>query len=140
MITIKENVNNIKEFNYLYDEVGWGHYDDKTSKKALMNTFYSVWVYDDDKIIGFGRLIGDCICFMYIHDVIVHPKYQSQKIGTMIMKRLLEQIKLIQKDNPDLRVYLGASKGKEKFYEKFGFVDRKDADLGAGMILKVFDK
>ena len=31
-------------------------------------------------------------------------------------------------------VYLGASKGKEKFYEKFGFVARKDADLGEGMI------
>jgi len=29
------------------------------SEKALANTIYSVSVYDDDKIIGFGRLIGD---------------------------------------------------------------------------------
>ena len=38
-------------------------------------------------------------------------------------------------DNSDLRVYLGASKNKEKFYEKFGFIKRIDADLGYGMIL-----
>ena len=33
-----------------------------------------------------------------------------------------------------MRAYLGASKGKEGFYEKLGFVKREDADLGAGMI------
>ena len=31
---------------------------------------------------------------------------------------------------------LGASKHREKFYEKFGFVKRIDADLGYGMIYK----
>lgn len=39
-------------------------------------------------------------------------------------------------ENPSLRVYLGASKNKEKFYERFGFVKRIDANLGYGMILK----
>ena len=53
MISIKENVNSIEEFNYLYDAVGWGSYDEKVSEKALANTMYSVSVYDDDKIIEF---------------------------------------------------------------------------------------
>ena len=46
------------------------------------------------------------------------------------------KIKELKKTNPDLRVYLGASKNKEQFYEKFGFIKRIDADLGYGMILK----
>lgn len=66
----------------------------------------------------------------------VLPEYQSKKIGTMIMNRLLEKINELKKENPNLRVYLGASKNKEKFYEKFGFVKRIDANLGYGMILK----
>ena len=134
MILIKENVNSVEEFNYLYDAVGWGSYDKEISKKALSNTYYSVSIYDDNKIIGYGRLIGDGICFMYIHDVMVIPKYQNKKIGTSVMNKLLEKIKKIKKENPDLRVYLGASKGKEGFYKKFGFIERQDADLGAGMI------
>lgn len=136
MIKLKENVNNVQEFNLLYDLVGWGSYDDEISKKALANTYYSVSIYDDETIIGYGRLMGDGICFMYIHDVMVRPNYQNKKIGTMIMNKLLDKIKTIERENPDLRVYLGASKGKEEFYEKFGFTKRINADLGYGMILK----
>ena len=135
VITIKENIKNLDEFNYLYDAVGWEAYDDNISKQALNNTFYSISVYDDDKIIGYGRLIGDTICFLYIHDVMVVPEYQGKKIGTLIMNKLLDKVKEIKKINPDMRVYLGASKGKEDFYRKFGLVDRKEASLGAGMFL-----
>ncbi len=134
MIIIKENVNDVEEYNLLYDLVGWGSYDKEISKKALNNTYYSVSIYDENKIIGYGRLIGDGICFMHIHDVMVIPEYQNKKIGTSIMNKLLEKIKEIKKENPDLRVYLGASKGKEGFYKKFGFIERRNADLGAGMI------
>ena len=71
---------------------------------------------------------------MHIHDVMVMPEYQNKKIGTSIMNKLIEKIETIEKENQDVRVYLGASKGKEGFYRKFGFIERQDADLGAGMI------
>ena len=135
MISIKENIKNVEEFNLLYDAVGWGAYNKIITQKALDNTFYSVSIYDDNKIIGYGRIIGDAICFLYIQDIMVKPEYQGNKIGTMIMNKLLEKINEIKKENPDLRVYLGASKNREKFYEKFGFVKRIDADLGYGMVL-----
>lgn len=136
MIKILENINNVEEFNYLYDKVGWGSYDNKISQKALDNTIYSVSIYEDNQIIGFGRLIGDSICFIYIHDVMVIPKYQSKKIGTLIMNKLIEKINEIKKENPNVRVYLGASEGKEGFYRRFNFITREEANLGSGMILK----
>ena len=136
MIRIKENNKNVEEFNKLYDSVGWGAYSNEISTKALDNTFYSVSVYDDEKIIGYGRLIGDTICFIYLHDIMVLSEYQAKGIGTLIMNKLLEKIEEIKKENPGLRVYLGALKNKEVFYKKFGFIERKDANLGAGMILK----
>lgn len=136
MLSIKENNKNIEEFNLLYDSVEWGAYSSDVSKRALDNTFYSVSIYEDDAIVGYGRLVGDTICFMYIQDVMVKPEFQNKKIGTMIMNKLLEKIKELKKENPSIRVYLGANKGKEKFYEQFGFVKRIDANLGYGMILK----
>ena len=140
MINIKENIKNVEEFNLLYDDVGWGAYDDNITQKALDNTFYSVSAYDDNMIVGYGRIIGDTICFLYIQDIMVKPEYQGNKIGTMIMNKLLEKINEIKQENPDLRVYLGASKNREEFYEKFGFIKRIDADLGYGMILKKWKK
>ncbi len=112
MLTIKENNKNINEFNLLYDSVGWGAYDKTISKRALDNTFYSVSVYDDNNIVGYGRLVGDTICFMYIQDVMVKPEFQNKKIGTLIMNKLLEKINELKKENPNIRVYLGASKNK----------------------------
>lgn len=88
-----------------------------------------------DKLVGYGRIIGDKTIFLYIQDVMVLPKYQGKKIGTGIMKELLKQIDKYKTVNPYIRTYLGASKGKEKFYEKFGFVSRPNDELGAGMIL-----
>ena len=135
-MVVKENIKSIAEFNYLYDAVGWGAYDDSITKIALDNTFYSVSIYDDDKIVGYGRLIGDGICFMYIHDIMVLPEYQNQKIGTLIMNNLLQKINELEKENPELLTYLGASKGKEEFYERFGFKKRTDVGLGHGMVLE----
>ena len=63
------------------------------------------------------------------------PEYQGKKIGTGIMNTLLEKINEYKKVNPEIRTYLGASKGRESFYERFGFISRPNDDLGAGMIL-----
>ena len=136
MLSIKENNKNVDEFNMLYEAVGWGAYDKNISQRALDNTYYSISVYEDDNIVGYGRLIGDTICFMYIQDVMVKPEFQNKKIGTLIMNKLLEKTNELKSENPDIKIYLGASKNKEKFYEKFGFVKRIDENLGYGMILK----
>lgn len=132
---ILENIDNVKEFNELYDAVGWGSYEEEISKKALSNNIYSVSVYENENIIGYGRIIGDGIVFLYIHDIMVKPEYQGKGIGKTIMNKLLTKIHELQKINPDLRTYLGASKGKENFYKKCGFITREEANLGAGMIL-----
>lgn len=134
-IKIVENKISVDEFNYLYNSVGWGTIDTLVIKEALSNTLYSVTLYDGDKLIGFGRIIGDKTMFLYIQDVMVIPSYQGKKIGTEIMNKLLEKVMEYKKVNPSIRTYLGASLGKENFYKRFGFATRKDASLGEGMVL-----
>lgn len=64
----------------------------------------------------------------------VCPEYQGIGIGTGIMNKILNKVNEYRRVNPSIRVYLGASKGKEGFYEKFGFVGRPNGSLGAGMV------
>ena len=135
MINIKNNKISANDFNYLTDKVGWGTRDVKVIEEALNNTLYSVSIYDNDKIIGYGRIIGDKTIFLYIQDIMVVPEYQGKKIGSKIMNVLLNQIEEYKRVNPNIRTYLGASKGKEEFYKKFGFITRSEADLGEGMVL-----
>ena len=123
------------EFNMLTESVGWGTRENNIIEEALRNTLYSLCVYDGNNIIGYGRIIGDKTIFLYIQDIMVIPEYQGKQIGTGIMNKLIEKINEYKKMNPEIRTYLGASKGKEAFYEKFGFVPRPNEELGAGMIL-----
>lgn len=135
MIRIEENKISVVDFNCLTNKVGWGTRDEKVIEEALNNTLYSVSIYNNNEIIGYGRIIGDKTIFLYIQDVMVVPDYQGKKIGTKIMNVLLDKINEYKKLNPNIRTYLGPSKGKEKFYEKFGFKTRSEANLGEGMVL-----
>ena len=134
-ITYKEYTPTPEEFNNLTEAVDWGTRENKIIEEALKHTLYSLCVYDENKLIGYGRIIGDKTIFLYIQDIMVIPEYQGKKIGTGIMNKLIEKINEYKKVNPEIRTYLGASKGKESFYEKFGFISRPNEDLGAGMIL-----
>ena len=135
MIKYIEQTPSAEAFNYLTNSVGWGTRKNSIVEEALKNTLYSLCIYDDNKLIGYGRIIGDKTIFLYIQDVMVIPEYQNKHIGTGIMENLLSQINEYIKINPDIRTYLGASKGREPFYEKFGFISRPNEDLGSGMIL-----
>ncbi len=134
-ITYKEYTPTPEEFNNLTEAVDWGTRENKIIEEALKHTLYSLCVYDENKLIGYGRIIGDKTIFLYIQDIMVIPKYQGKKIGTGIMNKLIEKINEYKKVNPEIRTYLGATKGKESFYEKFGFISRPNEELGAGMIL-----
>lgn len=135
MIKYIEHIPSAEEFNYLTNSVDWGTRDNNIVEEALKNTLYSLCVYDDNKLIGYGRIIGDKTIFLYIQDIMVIPEYQNKYIGTEIMNNLLKQINEYKKINSSIRTYLGASKGKESFYEKFGFISRPNDELGSGMIL-----
>lgn len=135
MITYVENIKDVKEFNSLTEDVGWGTRDELLVKKALENTLYSISAYDYGNIVGYGRIIGDETIFLYVQDIMVKTDYQNKKIGTNIMYKLLDKIEEYKKINPDIRVYIGPDFGKENFYRRFGFKTRKEAHLGDGMIL-----
>jgi cation:H+ antiporter len=79
---------------------------------------------------GMGRVVGDGSYFT-IYDVVVHKDFQGMGYGSIIIKHIIDWYKTIKDD--DTFLYLDASKGKEKFYEKFGFRSRPNEDVGAGM-------
>ena len=135
MIKYIEQNPTAQEYNNLTNSVGWGKRDNQIVEEALKNTLYSYCGYDNSKLILYGRIIGDKTIFLYIQDIMVIPDYQNKHIGTEIMNNLLKQINEYKKINPSIRTYLGASKGKESFYEKFGFISRPNEELGSGMIL-----
>jgi GNAT superfamily N-acetyltransferase len=122
-----------EEFNALRVAVGWGAIENSLAVKGLENTAFTICVRDTDKAIGMARVITDYGYVVYIADVIVLPEYQGNGIGTEIMTRVMAYINANIAPGQGKYIALMASKGREEFYEKFGFVKRPNDTLGCGM-------
>ena len=94
--------------------VGMAHYSPERHEKAFEASYCAVFLYDNDKLVGFGRAISDGAYQAAIYDCAVIEEYQGHGLGRLIVQEVLSRI-------PDCNVILYASPGKEGFYEKQGF-------------------
>jgi ribosomal protein S18 acetylase RimI-like enzyme len=122
-----------EDYNQLRQLVGWGIYERDVILQALPNSLYCVCAVKDGEIIGMSRIIGDGGIAYYIQDVIVKPDYQRKGVGTKLMDKIMEYIRLHANNNSVIG--LMAAKGKEPFYIRYGFTGRPDDRLGSGMTM-----
>jgi ribosomal protein S18 acetylase RimI-like enzyme len=132
-VEIVEKLPTSEEYNQLRSMVGWGTYELEVIEKALPNSLYCVCASVDNKTMGMARVIGDNGLTYYILDVIVIPEYQRQGIGTAMMDKVMAFIRTHASKNSIIA--LMAAKGKEGFYERYGFTQRPNDRLGCGMTL-----
>jgi GNAT superfamily N-acetyltransferase len=98
------------------------------TKEAMPRSIFAVTIYDNDKLIAMGRLIGDLGCSVQIVDIAVHPEYQKQGLSRVVMEHIME---FINKHVPTTAtVCLFAD--VDYLYKKFGFIV---PDNTTGMIL-----
>jgi ribosomal protein S18 acetylase RimI-like enzyme len=89
---------------------------------------YSVCAVEDDKVIGFARLVGDGGLYFYLQDVIVLPAHQRKGVGSALVERLLAF--LGSTALPGAFIGLMAAKGASDFYRRYGFAERPEGRPG----------
>lgn len=128
-------VSNITAKNYklLREAVGWNCPDNIQITESLGNSLFLTVAEYNGESIGCARIIGDGCYFYFIVDVMVLPEYQGMDIGKQLMTNVMNYIKKQTKTGQTVSVQLMAAKGKEAFYEKFGFTSRTGENMGYGM-------
>lgn len=128
------NTIDVQDYLRIRAEVGWITLLDTQAKKALDNSICVFGAYDDDHLIGMGRIVGDGAVICYIQDLIVVPDYQSKGVGSMLLTHLTEYVRNLKEQDSQMMLCLMCAKGREQFYEKHGFIARPTSELGPGMI------
>lgn len=77
----------------------------------------TVLARDGEKLVGMCRASWDGAIMAEVKNVVVHPDYQRQGIGTELVRLLLEGLERLQVSH----VTLITGPGQEAFYERFGF-------------------
>jgi GNAT superfamily N-acetyltransferase len=129
--TIVEKLPGPEEYNFLRHAVGWGTYRKDVIEKSLPNSLYCVCAFVMDELVGMARVVGDDGLVYYVQDVIVVPDCQRQGIGAQLMERIMSYIETHASQNSVIG--LMSARGKEAFYEKYGFTNRPNDRFGSGM-------
>lgn len=81
-----------------------------------------------------GRIVGDGAIYFYIQDIIVIPSYQGRGIGLLIMN----EIEAYLEENAFNNSFIGlmAADGVQKFYHKFGYLERAETQPGMSKLMK----
>ncbi len=128
-----QNILTADDYLYIHKEMQYQLEPKEQIEQALKKGIFSVVVKDGEKIIGMGRMVGDGYMYCYIQDVRVLPQYQKKGIGKAIINKLLDYARQNGIPNTSISIGLTSAKGKENFYEKFGFVKLPDVHMGSGM-------
>ncbi|MBQ7871793.1 MAG: GNAT family N-acetyltransferase [Oscillospiraceae bacterium] len=104
----------------LYRAVGWSNYYDRPQMvaAAFAKSLCTVGAWEDGRLVGFLRAVGDGASILFIQDIVVHPDCQRRGIGTALMRAILERYPAVYQtelatDNTEKTV---------AFYRSLGFV------------------
>ena len=101
----------------LRQAVGWNRMERDLSDPRLTTTL-QLCAFEENHLIGYAQVISNQVTDAYIQDVMVHPDYQRQGIGTQLMEKLLSRL---EEDGIYMVSVIYGEEVLRPFYERFGF-------------------
>ncbi|MCQ6561265.1 GNAT family N-acetyltransferase [Paenibacillus mendelii] len=119
--TIKYTTNPPENFDQLlalYESLGWNSLGLTGDELELMckQSWYAMYAFDEQQLVGMGRVVSDGVITGVICGVCVLPSYQSTGIGKEMLNRIIhhcEQNRVIPQ--------LMCVEHLEAYYETLGF-------------------
>ena len=115
---------NAAELNQLLRQTDWAN--DRSAldvQISLDNSQLTLGVWDDDRLIGFCRVVTDDIFRAVIDDVVVDADYRGLGIATTMLDKLLKRLQHIE------IVMLDCAPNLCGFYARLGFQVKPDTSM-----------
>ena len=80
-----------REILLLYASVGWTAYTDQpeTLRRGFENSLLTLAAYEENRLIGVLRAVGDGQTIVFVQDSLILPEYQRRGVGTALLRELL---------------------------------------------------
>lgn len=99
----------------LFKAVAWKYRKAGEIESAFRNSTATIFVYHNELVIAFGRVVGDGRYYAMLADIVVDPDYQGQGLGKYLVQSLNDQL-------VDYHfVNLTAAPGADRFYKSIGW-------------------
>jgi len=110
----------IDQLHRIFKLVGWSDGSEtnemlKNYNIPFINSTLVISAWENDKLIGFVRVLSDKIFRSIIYDLAVDPEYQKSGIGIKLIKKCIEHF-------PNSEWLAQTKEHIAGFYEKIGFM------------------
>ena len=141
----KINYNDIKkdlpvdQLHRIFKLVGWSDGSEtpemiENYNVPFINFTLVISTWENNKLIGFVRVLSDKMFRSIIYDLAVDPEYQNNGIGSELVKKCIEHF-------PNSEWLVGTTDYIAGFYEKIGFeILGKNGSVFLGIPCKLFTK
>lgn len=109
----------LPQVKVLYEKEGWRAYlnNDEMLRMAYVDSLWIYGAFDDDRLIGLVRCVGDGQHILLVQDLIVDPEYRGKGIGTTLFKAAWDRY-------THVRMFMVvtdlASPSANRFYQRLG--------------------
>ena len=99
----------------LFYKIEWKHRLAEEIAAAFKNSTTTIFIFKEDQIIAFGRVVGDGRYYAMLADIVVDPDFQGRGLGKYLVSTLNNQLVNYHFVN------LTAAPGADDFYKGMGW-------------------
>jgi len=99
----------------LFQKINWKHRKAEEIEAAFRNSTSTIFIFKDEQVIAFGRVVGDGRYYAMLADIVVDPDYQGQGLGKYLVTTLNNSLINYHFVN------LSAAPGADNFYKSMGW-------------------
>ena len=115
---------NPEDLRQLFQQTDWASARDPLDiQQMLDHSHLTLGVWDEERLIGFARVITDDRYRALIDDVVVDSAYRQRGIASQMLDKLLKRLEHIE------QVMLDCDKELAGFYARFGFSEKDCAAM-----------
>ena len=121
-----------EEILTLYGSVGWSNYTNRPDmlRQAFQHSLVIYGAYDQGKLIGLIRMVGDGHSVILFQDILILPQYQGLGIGTALVNYVLNEYE----DVYQKLLFTEQTPETIGFYKSLGF--HMDTEFGCCRFMK----
>lgn len=117
--SVKKEIN-ADDFINIRQSLNWNMIPKKLVESAIKGSMINISVFDNDKCIGVGRIVGDGALKGMLTDIMVLKEYQNKGVGKLIVTSLIQELENMVKDGCCFQLEASPTAKNREFYIKCG--------------------
>lgn len=108
------------DFINIRNNLKWNSIQYDLVKRAIDGSMINISVFDQDKCVGIGRIVGDKALKGMLTDIMVMKEYQNKGVGKIIVTSLIKELDNQIKAGESFQLEASPTANNREFYIKCG--------------------